>query len=142
MLQAALESEVAEFVERHANVVDIKGHRLAVRNGHLPEREIITGIGPLAVKQPRARVRNGDIKFTSKILPPFLRRVPSIDALIPVLYLKGVSTGDFSEALSSILGPSAAGLSATNIVRLKEGWNQEYEAWSKRDMSQKRYVYW
>jgi putative transposase len=107
MLQAALDNEVEEVIARFANVVDTEGRRVVVRNGHLPERELVTGAGPLKVKQPRVRDRSGEYKFTSKILPPFLRRTPSIDALIPVLYLKGVSTGDFSEALSAILGPNA-----------------------------------
>lgn len=142
MLQAALESEVAEHLSRFASVVDTASRRLVVRNGHLPERELVTGVGPVTVRQPRARDRSGQTRFSSKILPPFLRRLPSVDALIPVLYLKGVSTGDFSEALSAILGPNASGLSATNIVRLKEGWAKEYETWSKRDLSGKRYVYW
>lgn len=141
MLQAAIETEAAEYVAQFANVVDTDGHRLVVRNGHLPERELVTGVGPVGVKQPRVRDRSGHVKFTSKILPPFLRRLPSVDALIPVLYLKGISTGNFSEALSAILGPNAVGLSATNIVRLKEGWEKEYEVWSKRDLSGKRYVY-
>ncbi len=141
MLRAALESEVEEYVAQFTNVVDTLGRRVVVRNGHLPERELVTGVGPVSVTQPRARDRSGQQKFTSKILPPFLRRLPSVDALIPVLYLKGISTGNFSEALSAILGPNAAGLSATNIVRLKEGWEKEYEAWSKRDLSGKRYVY-
>ena len=121
MLQAALEAEVVEYVAQFANVVDTHGHRVVVRNGHLPERELVTGVGPVPVKQPRVRDKSRQTKFTSKILPPFLRRLPSVDALIPVLYLKGISTGDFSEALSSILGENAAGLSSTNIVRLKEG---------------------
>jgi len=142
MLQAAVESEAAGVVEQFANVVDADGHRVVVRNGHLPERNLVTGVGPIAVQQPRVRDRSGQTKFTSKILPPFMRRLPCVDALIPVLYLKGISTGDFSEALSSILGPGAAGLSATNIVRLKEGWTTEYETWSSRDLSDKRYVYW
>ena len=103
MLQAALEAEVAEYVAQFANVVDTKGHRVVVRNGHLPERELVTGVGPVTVAQPRVRDRSGQQKFTSKILPPFMRRLPSVDALIPVLYLKGVSTGDFSEALAAIL---------------------------------------
>ncbi len=142
MLQTALETEVAEYVAQFANVVDTKGHRVVVRNGMLPERELVTGVGPVSIKQPRVRDKTGDQKFTSKILPPFLRRLPSVDALIPVLYLKGVSTGNFSEALSSILGENAVGLSATNIVRLKEGWVKEYAQWAKRDLSDKRYVYW
>ena len=115
---------------------------ITVRNGHLPERDIISGAGPLRIRQQRVRGRDSGIRFTSCILPPFLRRVPSVDALIPVLYLKGISTSDFSEALEAILGPHAAGLSATNIVRLKEGWKAEYEAWARRDLTDKRYVYW
>lgn len=142
MLQAAIEAEAAAVVEKFGNVVDTDGRRVVVRNGYLPERELVTGVGPVTIKQPRVRDRTGDQKFTSKILPPFMRRLPSIDALIPVLYLKGVSTGDFSDALAAILGPNAPGLSATNIVRLKEGWEKEFEAWSKRDLTGKRYVYW
>lgn len=142
MLQAALEAEVAEYLEQHRMQLDDDGHRLVVRNGHLPERDLVTGVGPVRLKQPRVRDKREGEKFTSKILPPFLRRAPSVDALIPVLYLKGVSTGDFSEALEAILGPNAAGLSPTNVVRLKEGWKKDYEAWSKRDLSSKKYVYW
>jgi transposase-like protein len=93
------------------------------------------------IRQPRVHDRRPGEKFTSKILPPFMRRVPSLDALIPCLYLKGISTGDFAEALEAILGPQAKGLSATNIVRLKEVWKQDYEAWRKRDLSGKAYVY-
>ena len=141
MLQAALVSEADEFVRRFDRLVDNEGKRVVVRNGYLPEREIVTGMGPLSVKKPRVRDRTGERRFTSKILPPFMRRVPSIDALIPVLYLKGVSTADFSEALAAILGPNAAGLSAANIVRLKEGWQKEFDNWSKRDLTDKRYVY-
>ena len=141
MLQAALDGEVEDFVSQFANTVDIEGRRVVVRNGYLPQRDLVTGVGPVAIKQPRVRDRTGQQKFTSKILPPFLRRLPTIDALIPVLYLKGISTNDFSEALSAILGPTASGLSATNIVRLKEGWAKEHEDWSQRDLSSKRYVY-
>jgi transposase-like protein len=142
MLQTAIENEVAEYIEKHEQERTEDGRRLVVRNGHLPERDLVTGVGPVRVKQLRVRDRREGHRFTSQILPPFMRRVPSVDALIPVLYLKGVSTGDFSEALEAILGPNAAGLSATNIVRLKEGWQKDYDAWSKRDLSQKHYVYW
>lgn len=142
MLQAALEAEIAEYVAQFSNVVDTRGRRIIVRNGYLPQRELVTGVGPIDIRQPRVRDRRGGQAFTSKILPPFLRRVPSVDALIPALYLKGVSTGDFSDALSAILGPNASGLSASNIVRLKESWEKEYETWSKRDLSSKHYVYW
>ena len=142
LLTEAIEAEVAEYVDRHAEEVGPDGRRLVVRNGYLPERKLMTGIGPIEVKQPRVNDRREEEKFSSKILPPYMRRVPSLDALIPALYLKGISTGDFTEALSAILGENAAGLSATNIVRLKEGWKKEYEEWSKRDLNGKRYVYW
>jgi len=142
MLQAALENEVAEYIAEHAHQRDEAGRQAVVRNGSLPERSLVTGVGPVTVKQPRVRDRREGERFTSKILPPFMRRVPSIDALIPALYLKGVSTGDFSEALTSILGEKATGLSAANIVRLKQGWERDYEAWSARSLEGKRYAYW
>ena len=142
MLQEALEHEVAEYLALMAGKKDGDGRQEVVRNGFLPERALITGVGPLSIRKPRVRDREGKTRFSSWILPPFMRRVPSVDALIPVLYLKGISTGDFSEALEAILGPQAAGLSATNIVRLKEGWREEYESWAKRDLSDRRYVYW
>ena len=141
MLMKAVENEVAEYVEQHKAVLDKDGHRLVVRNGNHRAREILTGIGPLAVRQPRVHDRRPGERFTSRILPPFMRRVPSIDALIPCLYLKGISTGDFAEALAAILGPQAVGLSATNIVRLKECWKEDYERWRKCDLSEKHYVY-
>jgi len=142
MLQTAIETEVADYIETHAVFRDGAGHRQVVRNGHLPSRDLVTGVGPVRVKQPRVHDRRSGQRFTSKILPPFMRRVPSIDALIPALYLKGISTGDFTEALSAILGENAAGLSPTNIVRLKQGWEQEYREWASRDLSGKRYIYW
>jgi len=141
MLQSAIENEVAEYIEVHAKIRDENGHRKIVRNGHLPQRELVTGIGPIKVSRPRVNDKREEERFTSKILPPFMRRVPSIDALIPCLYLKGISTGDFVEALEAILGPQASGLSATNIVRLKEVWKQDYEQWRKKDLSEKHYVY-
>lgn len=141
LLQAAVENEVSEYLHGFQSQRDEAGHQVVVRNGHLPERELVTGLGPLSLQQPRVRHRDQG-RFSSAILPPYLRRVPSVDALIPALYLHGVSTGDFSEALEAILGPQAAGLSATNIVRLKAGWEQDYEKWRHRDLSAKRYVYW
>ena len=141
MLQTAVEMEVAEYIQRLSGITDGAGHRKVVRNGWKREREIQTGIGPIKVRQPRVEDRRPGEGFTSRILPPYMRRVPSLDALIPALYLNGVSTGDFGEALSAILGPQAQGLSATNIVRLKEGWTKEYEEWQKRDLSTKHYVY-
>jgi putative transposase len=143
MLQQAIENEVQEFVEAHASLRTTDDHQAVVRNGSLPARQIVTGLGALEVQQPRVRDRSKEkVRFSSQILPKYLRRVPSVDALIPALYLRGISTGDFTEALESILGPNAVGLSAANIVRLKEGWEAEYEEWTTRDLSAKRYVYW
>ena len=141
MLMKALENEVAEYVQRHACEVDENGKRTVVRNGKMPGRNIVSGVGPLEIEQPRIDDRRPGRKFTSQILPPFLRRMPSVDSLIPVLYLKGISTGDFREALTAILGDNVAGLSATNIVRLKSEWEQEYQTWEGRSLEGKRYVY-
>jgi transposase-like protein len=120
---------------------DDKGRRIVVRNGFLPERSLLTGIGPLPVKQPRVRNREKKELFTSSILPRYMRRIPSLDNLIPTLYLKGISTGDFTEALEAILGENAKGLSAGTVVRLKRQWEAEYKEWARRDLSDKRYVY-
>jgi putative transposase len=146
MLAQAVEAEVAAYIAAHADQRDDSGQRLVVRNGHKPEREIQTGVGSLKVKQPRVDDRrvdeNGQRKqFVSDILPPYLRRTKSIEELIPWLYLRGISTGDFSEALKALLGPDAPGLSATNVVRMKEVWEKEWSEWSQRSLAEKRYVY-
>lgn len=146
LLAQAIESEVADYIEAHGHLRDAEGYRLVVRNGHKDERDLQTGVGPVKVRQPRVNDRRIDehgrrIRFTSSILPPYLRRTKSIEELIPWLYLKGISTGDFSEALMAILGPEAPGLSASTVVRLKEVWQRDYEAWSKRSLADKRYVY-
>ena len=115
-----------------------------VRNGHLPEREILTGLGPVKVKQPRVldrRPKDAAEPFSSKVLPPYLRKTKSVEELIPWLYLKGISTGDFSEALQSLVGPQAAGLSASTVTRLKAVWEAEFTAWNKRSLEGKEYVY-
>jgi len=116
LLQAAIEGEVAEYINKYQDHRDKAGYRWVVRNGSMPQRELVTGVGSIRIKQPRVYDRRDGQRFTSQLLPPFMRRVPSIDALIPVLYLKGISTGDFSEALESILGENAVGLSPANIV--------------------------
>ena len=127
MLKLALENEVDEYVEKHSSKVDRNGKRIVVKNGSMPKRDIVTGIGPLTIKQPRVDDRSlANQRFTSNILPRYMRRIPSVDNLLPVLYLKGISTNDFTTALSSILGEGASGLSATNIVRLKKVWEDEY----------------
>jgi len=141
LLQAAVENEVDEYINQWRSEKDENGHRLVTRNGSLPERELQTGLGKIPVKQPRVNDRREGEKFTSKILPPYMRRVPTLEALIPALYLKGISTGEMQTALEAILGPNVEGLSANNIVRLKEMWAEEYQEWNKRDLSNKRYVY-
>jgi putative transposase len=144
LLAQAIQAEVAAYLDAHAHLRDEHGHQQVVRNGFLPERTITTGVGVVAVKQPRVHDRrpvSQREKFSSAILPPYLRKTKSIEELIPWLYLKGVSTGDFSEALAAILGPNAPGLSATTVTRLKAVWQQEYDAWSKRSLTGQHYVY-
>ena len=141
VLQIALENEVEEYIQKHSHLTDSDGKRVVVKNGHMPQRNITTGMGPLTVTQPRVDDRGLKKRFTSNILPRYLRRIPSVDNLIPVLYLKGISTNDFATALESILGKGVSGLSATNIVRLKKIWEEEYDTWRKRDLSDKEYVY-
>lgn len=142
LLAEAIETEVEDFVARYKNLRDLNGRRVVVRNGYLPPREIQTGIGQVPVKAPRVRDKSGSgIRFTSNILPPYLRRTKSIEELIPWLYLKGISTGDFSEALAAPLGPDAPGLSSNTISRLKSIWRDDFEKWCRRDLTGKRYVY-
>jgi putative transposase len=144
LLAQAVEAEVAAWIDDHAHLKDDQGRRQVIRNGHLPERAIQTGIGAVEVQQPRVRDRRpADQReaFTSAILPPYLRKTRSLEGLLPWLYLKGISTGDFAEALQAILGPDAPGLSATTITRLKAAWEDEFAAWNKRSLAGKRYVY-
>jgi putative transposase len=144
MLAQAIEAEAAEWVGRHQHVTDEQGRRQVVRNGYLPERKIVTGVGELAVEQPRVhdrRPKGEQEKFHSKLLPPYLRKTKSLEELIPYLYLKGISTGDFHDALSAILGPNCPGLSATTVTRLKSIWEQEYQEWSSRSLEGQAYVY-
>ena len=145
LLAQAIDAEVAAFLGSHADKRAEDGRQRLVRHGHLPERDIVTGIGPVAVRAPRVRDRVGApqerIRFTSAILPPYARRSKSLEVLIPMLYLKGISTGDFDEALQALLGSDAGGLSAATVARLKNAWSEEHARWSKRDLSAKRYVY-
>jgi transposase-like protein len=157
LLAHAIDAEVADWIDRHREVVDDNGHRQVVRNGHHPTRTILTGVGPVEVTQPRVHDRRiagteeaGQAidaagrpveRFRSSILPPYLRKTKAIEELIPWLYLKGVSTGDFTEALQALVGPQAAGLSATTITRLIGTWQKDYEAWSCRSLEDRQYVY-
>jgi putative transposase len=144
LLADAVEAEVADWIQLRQDCLDEHGHRQVVRNGSKPRRTITTGIGPIEVQQPRVHDRRPEgerEKFTSAILPPYLRKTKSIEELIPWLYLKGVSTGDFSEALTALLGPEAKGLSASTITRLKGVWEQEHQDWSQRQLAGQQYVY-
>jgi transposase-like protein len=157
LLAQAIDAEVGEWIDRHAGVVDDAGRRQVVRNGHHPSRTILTGVGAVAVSQPRVHDRritgtNADgqaidaagrpvERFRSSILPPYLRKTKAVEELIPWLYLKGVSTGDFREALQALVGPQAAGLSATTITRLVGTWQQDYAAWNRRSLEDRQYAY-
>ncbi len=147
MLGNAIEAEVADCIAAHAQERDTDGHRLVVRNNHAADRELQTGLGAISVKQPRVNDKRVDddgnrFRFTSNILPPYLRTTRSIEELIPWLYLRGISTGDFSQALASLLGPDAPGLSVSTVVRLKQVWQEDHEVWSKHSLADKRYVHW
>jgi len=146
LLQRALDVEVDLFLERYQYLMDDRGHRQVVRNGHRPVRRLVTGAGLVEIATPRIddRVlpRHGEPRFTSALIPPYLRRTQHVEELLPVLYLKGISTGDFREALQALLGREVIGLSAETIVRLKSVWQREYAQWHSRDLSTARYVYW
>ena len=123
MLASAIEAEIAAFVVKHSHLTSEDGKATVVRNGYLPERPIQTGLGDVSVKVPKVRDRSGSgIKFNSSLIPPYLKRTKSIEEFLPWLYLRGISTGDFSETLQHLLGPQAAGLSAATISRLKQDW--------------------
>lgn len=146
MLQAAIEAEVADYIERHSTERDDDGRRLVVRNGRGRPRNVDTGVGRLEVEQPRVNDKRHApdgtrFRFTSKILPPYLRRTKSVEEFIPWLYLKGISTSDFSECLQHLTGNDGAMLSPTTVVRLKDAWSKECQEWSRRSLASKRYVY-
>ncbi|CAN5128064.1 IS256 family transposase [soil metagenome] len=146
LIAEAVESEFDYFMAQHANLVDEEGRHRIVRNGSMPEREILTSLGSVPVQVPRTKDRGSKkagnkIHFTSAILPPYLRKTKTITELIPWLYLKGISTGDFSEALAALVGKDAAGLSSSTISRLKEVWQEELNKWEQRSLKGKRYVY-
>ena len=141
MLASAIEAEVAMFLKRYQADKTSDGLNRMVRNGRFPRRTIQTGIGDIEIAVPRVRDRAGQIKFSSSILPPYLRRTKTVEELLPWLYLKGISTGDFQEALTVWLGKDAPGLSASTISRLKASWQEEWQRWSHRDLSNRHYVY-
>lgn len=141
LLQEAIEYEVFEYVQKFKEMKDEMNNRLVTRNGYLPARDIQTGIGPINVRQPRVRDKRNGQAFSSVVLPKYKRKTESLERLIPELYLRGISTNNFPEALSALLGKNATGLSPANITCMKEIWGQEYETWLKRDLTGRRYVY-
>jgi putative transposase len=146
MLVRALELEVAEYIEAHREERDEAGHALVVRNGHARERKVTTGAGTMPVKAPRVNDRRVSAegerqRFSSRILPAYMRRSPKVTEVLPILYLRGLSTGDFREAMPALLGEDASGLSPTAITRLTAEWEKEYEQYRNRDLSDRDYVY-
>jgi len=142
LIAEAVEAELQDFLEQFSEHRNQQGHRQIVRNGYLPERELQTGIGSVSVKVPKVRDKSGQgIKFNSALLPPYLRKTKSVEDLLPWLYLKGISSGDFQEALRCLLGPNAQGLSASTISRCKRVWEEEHAAWNRRSLANKRYIY-
>lgn len=145
MIAAALQIEVEEYLARFRDVRDAAGHALVVRNGTARPRPVTTGVGPITLAAPRVNDRRvvGGVrqKFTSALLPPYVRRSPRVESVLPLLYLHGLSSGDFREALPALLGPEAAGLSSSAILRLTKAWTAEYEAFRRRDLADREYVY-
>jgi putative transposase len=142
IIAQAVEAEISEFLKQYQPLQDEQGRQAVVRNGYLPERTVMTGVGAVEVKVPKVRDRSGSgIKFNSTLLPPYLKRSRSVEEVLPWLYLKGISTGDFAEALSALLGTQAEGLSASTISRLKAKWADEHTEWRGRSLNGKRYVY-
>ncbi len=142
LIEKAVEAELATFLEQFADRKTGDGKAAIVRNGHHPERKIQTGIGPVTVKVPKVRTKTGDpITFHSALVPPYVRKAKSLEAAIPWLYLKGISTGEMQEALKVLVGPDAAGLSANTVSRLKREWADEYETWRKSDLGKGEWVY-
>jgi putative transposase len=146
LIREAMEAEVKAFIEAVSERLS-DGRLRLVRNGYLPKREIMTGVGKVKVQVPRVRDRvlekkNEKIHFKSSLIPPYMRRTATIEKMLPLLYLKGISEGDFSEVLSPLFGESAKSLSPGVISRLKASWEEELMTWNKRKFDKKEYVYW
>lgn len=142
LIQQAVEAELGELLSSYEGETDELGRAAVVRNGYLPEREVVTGVGPVSVKVPKVRSRTGEpVVFRSSLVPPYVRRAKTMDAALPWLYLKGISTGQMAEALEVLVGPETKGLSASVVSRLKATWYEEYEAWCETRLDRDRWVY-
>ena len=142
LIQRAVEAELSALLADHADQTDAEGHAAVVRNGYLPERQILTGMGPVSVRIPKVRSRTEEsVVFRSALVPPYVRRARRVEAALPWLYLKGISTGQMAEALGVLVGPEAKGLSASVISRLKADWRDEYNAWRQQRLNKDRWVY-
>ena len=142
LIEQAVEAELAELLSQYVGETDAQGRSAVVRNGYLPVREVLTGIGPVPVRVPKVRSRNGAaVVFRSSLVPPYVRRAKTVDAALPWLYLKGIATGQMAEALAVLVGPEAKGLSASVVIRLKSQWHEEYKVWRRRRLDQERWVY-
>lgn len=142
LIEKAVETELQFFLSQYENVTDLNGRKTIVRNGYLPEREVLTGLGSVTVKVPKVRDRSGaGVKFNSAIVPPYVRKAKRVEAALPWLYLRGISTGNMQDALSVLLGDEAKGLSPAVVSRLKAQWSEDYLAWNRRDLSDEKIVY-
>jgi transposase-like protein len=142
LITQAVHAELTGFLTRYEDITDSLGRKQVVRNGYLPQREIMTGLGPVDIQVPKTRDKGKQgLHFRSELLPPYIKRTKSVETVLPWLYLKGISTGDFTEVLAALLGKDAKGLSAGTISRLKQCWINEYDDWRTRDLSKEHYVY-
>jgi putative transposase len=142
LIQQAVEAELAEYMEQYTGRILEDGRAAVVRNGYHPERDIQTGIGPVTVKIPKVRAKNGQpVTFRSALVPPYVRKTASLEAALPWLYLKGVSTGEMANALEVLVGPEAKGLSASTVARLKQTWAEDYKVWRDNRLDSDRWVY-
>ncbi len=141
LIEQAVEMELQELLAAHADRRLADGRAGVVRNGYLPEREIQTGLGPVTVRIPKVRVKTGEpVTFRSALVPPYVRKTRSLEAALPWLYLKGVSSGEMEAALEVLVGPEAKGLSASTVSRLKQSWAQEYQEWQESRLDKARWV--
>jgi putative transposase len=142
LIEKAVEAELQLLLDQYGNVADLAGRKWVVRNGYLPERQVLTALGPVSVRMPKVRDRSGSgVKFNSALVPPYVRKAKRVEAALPWLYLRGISTGDMQEARSVLVGEEAQGLSPAVVSRLKARWSEGYQAWNRRDLSDEHYVY-